>query len=304
MEEALPLCLFRSVVGKFSRERKRRRLGDCGATTGEGGADGGGQRRTVKRELMREDQQVVEVFHACIGYAQAYHRLELLRYHRLLWIDAQMRLGQIKQCREVSLLSGWRDDIAEADIGLHAQPRRAKQCLEEDADAAVFLLLADWSGMDGSWQKGEPIVPNRERADLAKNLFHASYARRPEAEEIQITGGAVGMPFPERKQQRPLEDEHVGVWRLAQAIEETLQRTAHQHILHLLALCMGKRRQAAAYRGCHVAPSAVAWCSWCSLRARCVFITSIGHMYPPYPARTLSDARYGRMTLATRQTFA
>src|SRR5258707_1599384 len=97
---------------------------------------------------------------------------------------------------------------------------------------------------------------------------------RPEAEEIQVARGSVGMVLPEREQQRPLEDECSGVCRLAKAVKEAFEREAREHVLGLLALRVGERGEAASHGGRHGDPPTMV------CRVSRIFF---GHAYLPTP---------------------
>lgn len=69
---------------------------------------------------MREDPEIVEVFHPAVVQTQVHHRLILFRDHGLSRIDAQPRRRQIQDGRILGDFRLWRDRVPEADVDLKA----------------------------------------------------------------------------------------------------------------------------------------------------------------------------------------
>ena len=124
--------------------------------------------------------------------------------------------------------------------------RVRKQARQQHPHAAVPVALADVFDGDRSRVEHDTVV-HEHCSDVAEHVGHGLFVARPETQEIGVARGSVRHVVPEREQQRALEDEAVGMGGTAQAIQKTLQRKAHQHLVEIDSGGPGDVEQACAH---------------------------------------------------------
>lgn len=164
-----------------------------------------------------------------------------------------------------------RDSIAEADVDLRFAARLRQFARDDHADTTVAGFLADFLDGDGGRVEHDTVV-HGNGGDLAEHPRDRFQIARAEAQQVGVARGPMRHVIPERKQQRAFQQKAIRVLRLRQAVEDALQRETYQYLIEIDALRLGDVEQAGTNRSRDIAHSIA--------------------------------SRYGRITLATRQSFA
>ncbi len=96
--------------------------------------------------------------------------MELFGDDRLLLVRAQDRGRKVQKDGDGELVGLGRDSVAEADIDLQRDSGGAEVRLEFDADAAVYVVLADRRSAHAVKVERQALITDIERAELAKYL--------------------------------------------------------------------------------------------------------------------------------------
>jgi hypothetical protein len=110
------------------------------------------------------------------------------------------------------------------------------QCECHDATKCLRQAQAD-----RCWIEGDTVL-NPNTSDVTKCLGDRFKVARPEAKQIGVERRSMGHVVPEREQQGALEQKMIGVRRLAQPVENSLQGEAREHLVEVRALGGEARR--------------------------------------------------------------
>ena len=102
------------------------------------------------------------------------------------------------------------DGIPESHVHLGNTACVGELAVQRDPHAAVACILSDNSDANRCRIENDAVV-GRDRRDVSENTGHRAGIARPESQQVGVPRRAVRQVVPERKEQRALEDEAVGV---------------------------------------------------------------------------------------------
>ena len=263
------------------RETRRKCERGCsrqiGAMPTERALDGAGEHGAFKFKLLGQKPQVVEVLHAAVGHAERDHRLKLFRN------DCFARVGQNSWCRKfqtrriLDLLRVGSNWVAKANVHLNRPCALAAAGLAGGLRSPSYPIGFDRLATNGVRQELQAIVRDwlldiprgRSARNVGSNTHRYRAGRGP-----SLVGVAAG---PSIETASPLSERtcrDAGTVRGGRAIVPRRNVAGQAGIL--------PRFHA---QDCSAADA--------PRRAGCAVFS-----------RHTSDSRYGRMTLATRQTLA
>jgi hypothetical protein len=163
-----------------------------------------------------------------------------------------MRSGEFQQGGEGDAFRRRRHHIPEADIDLQRNTRSVECGRKRHAHAPIDILLPDGPGFDGSRLENQPVRLYVERAEFLKQHSKTLRGRVACAQQVQVSGSSVRLLHPEQEQQRPFEEEPLGVGRLTEPIEEPFQGVLGEQALKVILAGFRQREQALPYRGAQI----------------------------------------------------
>ena len=113
--------------------------------------------------------------------------------------------------RELQIRRGRRDRIAEADVNLDVDARLRKTHLYDSAQASVSVVFSDGVHLQGAHIEDEAIVINLRRCNLTNGGVNGRFRGLSHAEKIEVPGGPVLLPDPDREQHCAFQDELLSV---------------------------------------------------------------------------------------------
>jgi len=124
---------------------------------------------------------VEEVLHATVLGPEHHHGVDFLCDRRFGPIGAEAWFWQVEQAWILEPVWLWRGRIADADVHLHAEPRRTQVSGERDACATVRVLLADRCHADRLWIEIDTVRLHIDGADRAEHLGQRFFREVPKA---------------------------------------------------------------------------------------------------------------------------
>lgn len=158
---------------------------------------------------------------------------------------------------------------------MHGDSRTGEVSVELDAHAIVLVVFFDLCPFNGFDVEDDSILA-LDCTDLPYHGFYIFDFRRSPAKQVEVFGGTMSLPRPQREKSCALERKAVPVRRVSKAIEKALDSVSAEYSLIVFSAHLSQTQQASAYGGCEI---------------RAGF-------------RTHSDSRYDRITLLTRQIAA
>ncbi len=125
----------------------------------------------IKFIAPAQDPHVVEIFHSAVDQTQHDHGLKLFGNHRLAGIDAQSRLWQIEQDRQIDLFNAGFNGVAKAYVNDDGNPRTGESSGGAKAQAAILKLFADQLDAQRIGVEHDAVV-YLNGADLTKRNEH------------------------------------------------------------------------------------------------------------------------------------
>ena len=172
-------------------------------------------------------------FDPAVGHAEQGDGVQLFRDHGVDRISPQAGCGKVfKQNRIFRLNRARGDRVTKANVDLRFAACFGEFAGNHDAGTGVAGFLADVFGGDAVGIEGDPVF-DRDGGDVAECLADGLKVARPKAEQVGVPCRPVRHVIPEREQQGAFEKKAVRVRRLAQAIQESLQRVADQNLVEV-----------------------------------------------------------------------
>lgn len=158
-------------------------------------------------------------------------RLEFLGDDRVDGIGAHARGREIQQGGKISSFRCGGDGIAGSDVHLQRDAPGTEADHEFHPQAAVFVALSDFFGDDRIGIELESVGCDRGRDDRAEGCGDHRGLHCSEPEEIQVLRRTRSAVVPEDEKHRALEQEAIGVLRLAEPIKQALDAVAHHDVV-------------------------------------------------------------------------
>ena len=150
--------------------------------------DGLRERGALEVERLGEHEEIEVVLHAGVEEPAVHHDVELLGHDLLATIRTQAGRGVAEQRREHELFGRERERIAEADVDLERDPRRAEARLEARAHALVLLALPDATDGEARGIEHQAIGLGGGGEHVAQDPCEAAWIRSAAAEDQPADG--------------------------------------------------------------------------------------------------------------------
>ena len=235
---------FRSPFQKLLGRENRNLVRKIGLASLEGSLKGFGQILAFESNGLAvapdvDAPDVVEVFHASVGLADANHSVDFFGNDRFGRVGLQFRLRKVQKARTYLPLSRGDHRIPESHVYLQRETGGPNVRDQLGAEPLVNVLLPNRGDLKGLLLMRHSVFRHVCLTGLDKNIPEPVGTRRAMSQKVKVASLAAELSFPDQKGNGALQREVVSFWKLPEPVQETLQRKASQDNLVIFTCAAG-----------------------------------------------------------------